>query len=155
MKEFTKPTTEETPAFITLGIIFLYILIAGFILYLYFLNRISLNMTIITSILFSIIYIPRFYIIKKLYTQTNLKAEENGLWINEKFINFQTLEDFKIIKKKPIIVFFLNNKMIVFQEATIHIKTTTDNYSFNVIGTKKIQLLNKFLNLAQNNCKTL
>jgi hypothetical protein len=153
MKEFTRPTTDETPAFITLGVVFLYILIAGFILYLYFLNRISLNTTIITNILFTIIYLPIFFIIKKLHSNTKIKAEENGLWVNEKFINFQSLENFKIIKKKPVIIFFFNNRMIIFQEATVCIKTKTDNYSFNVIGTKKIEILNEFLELAQNSYK--
>jgi hypothetical protein len=155
MKEVIKPTTDETPAFIIIGINFLYILIIGFILYLYFLNRISLTITLIISVSFTIMYIPRFYIIKKLQTSTKIKAEENGLWINEKFINFQNLENYKIIKKKPVVVFFFNNKMIIYQEATVHIKEKDGDFSFNVIGSKKIELLNNFLELGINSCKLI
>ena len=59
---------------------------------------------------------------------------------------FDQIKDFRIQKKKPQVVFFMNNSMVVFQEAEFHI-LLNNNYQvdFTAIGTEKINLLTEFL----------
>lgn len=145
MKEYLKANIDENPNMIIMGIICLYLLIAGFIAYLYFLHRITLLATILSIIIFSIIYIPRFLIIKKLNNKDKIEIIDDYIMINGIGINFEDIKDFKVQEFKPQVVFFLNNKMIVFNEAKFHLKLTKEQISFMVIGSKKIELLKEFL----------
>ncbi len=145
MKELLKPTTDERPVMIISGIISFYILIAGFIIYLYILNRLSLIPTAILLLLVTIIYIPRFLIINKLQNKDKIEVLDTCIVINGNAISFSSISDFKIEDKKPQVVFFLNNKMVVFKEAVFHLRLQNGQTSFNVIGTEKIKLLKEFL----------
>lgn len=145
MKEYLKANIDENPNMIIMGIFCFYLLIAGFIAYLYFLHRITLFPTIISIIIFSIIYIPRFLIIKKLKYKDKIEIIDDYIMINGIDINFDDIKDFKVQEFKPQVVFFLNNKMIVFNEAKFHLKLTKEQISFTVIGAEKINLLKEFL----------
>lgn len=145
MKDYLKANIDENPNMIIIGILCLYLLITGFIAYLYFLHRITLLATIISIVIFSIIYIPRFLIIKKLKNKDKIEIIDEYIMINGIGINFLDIKDFKVQEFKPQVVFFLNNKMIVFNEAKFHLKLTKEQISFMVIGSKKIELLNEFL----------
>lgn len=146
MKEQFKPITAEQPTMIVLSIIALYVIVTGFIVYLYILHRITLTPTIISIIVFTIIYLPRFLIIKKLQTKDNIKILDNSIVINDNQIPFSSIKDFKTEDKKPQVLFFLNNKMIIFHESIFHLRLTNGQVSFNVIGSEKIKLLKEFLN---------
>lgn len=145
MKEYLKANIDENPNMIIMGILCLYLLITGFIAYLYFLHRITLLPSIVSIIIFSIIYIPRFLIIKKLNNKDKIEIIDDYIMINGIGINFEDIKDFKVQEFKPQVVFFLNNKMIVFNEAKFHLKLTKEQISFMVIGSKKIELLKEFL----------
>lgn len=141
-----RPTTNEEPSMIILGIIIFYVLIVGFVLYLFFLHRISLIPTIISILLFSLIYLPRLLIIKKIIKKDIIKIVETGININNKLTYFEQIQDFKVEEKKPAVVFFMNNSMVVYAEAKFHLKTNHGQLSFTAIGTEKIQLLKEFFN---------
>ena len=145
MKEYLKANIDENPNMIIMGIFCFYLLFAGFIAYLYFLHRITLLPSIISIVIFSIIYIPRFLIIKKLKYKDKIEIIDNYIMINGIGINFDDIKDFKVQEFKPQVVFFLNNKMIVFNEAKFHLKLTKEQISFTVIGAEKINLLKEFL----------
>ena len=147
MKEILKANIDECPSMIIIGIIALFAIIDGFILYLFFLHRISLLSTIISSIVLILIYIPRFLIIKKLKTKDEIKIIDDFILINGVGINFDDIIDFRLHEKKPQVVFFINNKMIVFQECTFRLKLKTEELTFTVIGSEKIKLLKEFLEL--------
>ncbi len=147
MKEILKANIDECPSMIIIGIIALFAIIDGFILYLFFLHRISLLSTIISSIVLILIYIPRFLIIKKLKTKDEIKIIDDFILINGVGINFDDIIDFRLHEKKPQVVFFINNKMIVFQECTFRLKLETEELTFTVIGSEKIKLLKEFLEL--------
>ena len=57
MGNLSNVNTEERPQMIILGVLTLYFLICGFILYLYFLHRITFLVTLVVCILFTIIII--------------------------------------------------------------------------------------------------
>lgn len=141
-----KPNTDERPIMIVIGIITLYILIAGFISYLYCLHRIQFIPAIISIGIFTAIYLPRLLIINKLKNKDSIKINENSITINKQTILFDQIKDFRVQKKKPQVVFFMNNSMVVFQEAEFHI-LLNNNYQvdFTAIGTEKINLLTEFL----------
>ena len=77
MKEILKANIDERPSMIIVGVISLFAIIGGFILYLFFLHRISLLVTIMSSIILILIYFPRFLIIKKLKTKPTLKRSSS------------------------------------------------------------------------------
>ena len=122
MKEIFKPTTDERPIMIVMGILALYLLIVGFILYLFFLHRITLLPTIIGVITFTLIYLPRLLIIKKLAHKDIIKIVDNGININNQLIPFSQIQDFRVEEKKPAVVFFMNNSMVCYYEAKFHLK---------------------------------
>ena len=150
MKEIFKPTTDERPIMIVMGIVTLYVLIVGFILYLFFLHRITLIPTIINTILFTLIYLPRLLIIKKLANKDIIKIVDNGININNQLIPFSQIKDFRVEEKKPAVVFFMNNSMVCFYEAKFHLKLNNGQVSFFAIGSEKIQLLKEFLTRLLN-----
>lgn len=151
MKEIFKPTTDERPIMIVMGILALYLLVVGFILYLFFLHRITLLPTIIGVITFTLIYLPRLLIIKKLAHKDIIKIVDNGININNQLIPFSQIQDFRVEEKKPAVVFFMNNSMVCYYEAKFHLKLNNGQISFSAIGSEKIQLLKEFLTQLLNN----
>ncbi len=145
MKDFVKPKTEEREPMIVLGILTLYFLIAGFVFYLYFLHRIPLYAAGIINLLFTFIYLPRFFLINKLKNKDKIQIVEQSIFINGSEINFSEISDLRVEKHKPVVIFFFNNKMIIFQEAFFHLKTSRGEIRFNVIGSEKIELLKEYL----------
>ena len=127
MKEFLKSNIDETPSMIIMGVVILYVLVAGFIWYLMFLHRISMLCAVISTIVFTLIYLPRFLIIKKIVKKDDVKIIENFIMINGLGIDF------------------INNKMIAFYHAKFYLKLRTEEVSFNIIGSEKIRLLKEFL----------
>lgn len=146
MKKQFKPVKDEQPIMIVLGILTFFALITGFIIYLFFIHRISLISTITSVIIFTTIYFPRFLIIKKLQTKDKIKILDDSIIINDNKILFSLIKDFKTEDKKPQVIFFMNNKMIVFQESIFHLRLTNGQISFRAIGSEKIKLLKEFLN---------
>lgn len=150
MGNLSNVNTEERPQMIILGVLTLYFLICGFILYLYFLHRITFLVTLVVCILFTIIYTPQFLILKKIKTKDKIKIVDDFLLINGEGIAFADIVNFRVEECKPKVVFFFNNQMVVFKEAIFHIKTRFDEFHFNVIGTEKIELLKQYLqNIVQ------
>ncbi|MBD5403250.1 hypothetical protein HDR58_10720 [bacterium] len=145
MKEYLKLNTEENPTLIILGVLGLYFLIAGFILYLFLLHRISLSVTLMLCGVFTAIYFPRFLVIKKIITKDDIKIIDDSIIINNRKIDFAEIIDFKVKIFKPQVIFFFNNKMLVFQEAKMMLQTNSEQIPFSVIGTEKIRLLQEFL----------
>ena len=150
MKEIFKPTIDERPITIVVGISTLFLLIVGFILYLFFLHRITLTITIISIIIFTLIYFPRLLIIKKLANKDIIKIIDNGININNQLITFAQIQDFKVDEKKPAVVFFMNNSMVCYYEAKFHLKLNNGTISFFAIGSEKIALLKEFLSQLLN-----
>ncbi len=132
---------------IIVGVISLFAIIGGFIWYLFFLHRISFLVMIIASVIFILIYIPRFLIIKKIQKKDVIKIIDDFILVNGVGINFDDIIDFRVQEKKTQVIFFINNKMIVFKECTFRLKLKTEELSFNVIGSEKIKLLKEFLEL--------
>lgn len=151
MKEFLKPNTDEKPAMIILGILAVYILICGFIFYLYFIHRISIMTALVSAFIYTLVYIPRFLIIKKLNCKDKIEILEDCMMINGVGIYFYDIKNFKVDEKKTQVIFFINNKMIIFQEAIFHLKLQTEEITFKAIGSEKIHLLKNFLNNITKN----
>lgn len=87
---------------------------------------------------------------KKIKTKDKIKIVDDFLLINGEGIAFADIVNFRVEECKPKVVFFFNNRMVVFKEAIFHIKTRFDEFHFNVIGTEKIELLNQYLqNIVQ------
>lgn len=147
MKEILKANIDERPSMIIVGVISLFAIIGGFIWYLFFLHRISFLVMIIASVIFILIYIPRFLIIKKIQKKDVIKIIDDFILVNGVGINFDDIIDFRVQEKKTQVIFFINNKMIVFKECTFRLKLKTEELSFNVIGSEKIKLLKEFLEL--------
>lgn len=145
MREIFKPTTDERPIMIIMGILALYLLVVGFILYLFFLHRTTLIPTIYSVIVFTLIYLPRLLIIKKLAHKDIIKIVDNGININNQLIPFSQIKDFRVEEKKPAVVFFMNNSMVCYYEAKFYLKLNNGQTSFSAIGSEKIQLLKEFL----------
>ena len=146
MKEKFKPVTDESPMMIVSGILVFYVLIAGFIFYLYLLHRITLLPCIITILIFTGIYFPRFLIIHKLKNKDEIKILDDSILINGCRIPFAEIKDFRTEDKKPQVVFFMNNKMVVFSQSKFYLRLAYGQIEFNAIGTEKIKLLKEFLN---------
>ncbi len=146
MKEIFRPNTDEREGMIVLGILTMYFLVAGFVVFLYLLHRISLIPTVVTVLLFTLLYLPRLLIINKLRNKDRIKVLETSMLINQAEINFEDIKDFRVIKKKPSVVFVFNNSLIVYQEAEFHLLTSAGEVGFKAIGSEKIELLTEFLN---------
>jgi len=144
MKNNNYKNTDENPVMIVLGILCFYLLVVVFIFYLFFLHRISTPAAILSFIIFSIIYLPRFMILKKLKCKDIIKISDTSIKINNIEVEFSEIKGYRIEERKPQVVFFLNSKMIIFQEAIFHLKLTEGTISFNAIGSEKISLLKSF-----------
>ena len=64
--------------------------------------------------------------------------------VNHDKIYFEDISNYKITDEKSRVIFFFNNKMVVFKTAIMHLKIKNGDYSFKVIGSKKLQLLREF-----------
>lgn len=146
MKEVFKPETEERPGMIILGIIVFYLLISGFILYLFFLHRISLLWVVCSLVIFTLIYLPRFFIIWQLLSKDEIQILDDCILINGEGIYFSDVVGFRVEKSKPAVVFFMNNKMVVFNRARFYLRMKTGEVMFNVVGGEKIRLMGEFFN---------
>ena len=144
MKNCNYKNTDESPMMIVLGIVGFQLLVIVFILYLYFLHRISLPASLIGVVLFSLIYLPRFMILKKLKYKDVIKILDNSIQINDINVKFSEIEDYRVEEKKPQVIFFMNSKMVLFQEAVFHLKLINGEITFNAIGSEKIKLLKSF-----------
>ena len=102
---------------------------------------------IIASVIFILIYIPRFLIIKKIQKKDEIKIIDDFILINGVGINFEDIIDFQTHKNKPRVVFFINNKMIVYQEFVFRLQLKSEELTFTVIGSEKFKLLKEFLEL--------
>ena len=146
---------DESQNMIVLGILSFYLLVAVFIIYLFVLHRISQPAAIISLIVFTLIYIPRFLILKKLKNKDNIKILDTSIKINNTEINFSDIENYLVEEKKPVVVFFMYfmySKMVIFQEAIFYLKLPDGQISFMAIGSEKISLLKEFFNeLLKNN----
>ena len=145
MREKFKPNTDERPSMIILGIIIFYALICIFFVYLYLLHRISLTVCLVVVVALSLIYIPRFMIIRKLYKKDEIKIYDNSICINGFEIDFQRIKDYKVEEKKPVVVFVMNNNLVVYNEAKFYLRLDNGQTSFVAIGSEKIRLLKEFL----------
>ncbi len=146
MKNLSKVNTEERPSMIILGVLTLYFLICGFIFYLYLLHRINIVVTLVVCVVFTIIYLPQFLVLKKLKTRDKIKIIDDFLLINDEGIALSDIVAFRVEEFKPKVIFFFNNRMIIFKEAIFHLRTKCEEFHFNVIGTEKIELLKEYLN---------
>ena len=145
MKNLSKVNTEERPSMIIFGVLALYLLICGFIFYLYLLHRINIFVTFVVCVIFTIIYLPQFLVLKKLKTKDKIKIIDDFLLINGEGIALSDIVDFRVEEFKPKVIFFFNNRMIIFKEAIFHLRTKFEEFHFNVIGTEKIELLKEYL----------
>ncbi len=146
MKEFFKPETDERPGMIILGIFMFYFLIAGFILYLFFLHRINLSWAVGALVVFTLAYLPRFIIIRRLLDKDEIQILDDCILINGNGIYFDEIVDFRVKQSQPAVVFFMNNKMVVYNYAKFRLRLTNGEVGFNAFGTEKIELLREFFN---------
>lgn len=145
-------STEEGQVSIVVSVLLLYALIEGFIFYLYALKRISILTFLMSTIVFLIIYIPRFMIIKSLKNKDIIKITDTSIIINNKPFLLNEIMDFRVDEKKSKVLFFFNNKMVVYKTATFHVKLKNTMISFTAIGTEKITLLKEFfIDICNNN----
>ena len=145
MANFT-PSTDEREGMIILGIIIFYLLVAGFVVFLWFLGRISLTAMLCSVGVITLIYLPRFLIINKIRTKDIIKILDSSILINDMEIDFDDIIDYQTIEKKPQVVFVLSNNLVVYKEAKFALKLSSDvePVVFRVIGTEKIKLLKEF-----------
>ena len=145
-----KPEIEENPVFIVIAIILLYMLIIGFVGYFYYMGKMSMTLCLTVCTIFTAIYLPRFIIIWKIYKKDLIKITDNNLLINNLQILLSNIINFAIKKEKPVVIFFMNNKMIVYNEAIFTLKIKSNEaftyFEFKAIGSEKIELLKSFLN---------
>ncbi len=144
MKEFLKSEIDERPVMIVLGILVFYILIVGFLGYFYFLHRINLSWTVGLAFVFSLIYLPRFLILKDLLKKDVIQILDDCILINGVGVYFLDILGFRVEECKPQVVFFMNNKMIVYKKAKFYLRLQSEEVSFIAIGGEKISLLKQF-----------
>lgn len=135
---------EENSTLIILGVLGFYFLVVLFIAYMFLLHRFSVLTTVLSLFIFSGIYFPRFWIIKKILKKDIIKILDNSIIINGQTVEFAQLLDYRVEKKKPKVVFFISSKMVVFNEAVFYLKLQNKTVSFTAIGSEKISLLKSF-----------
>ena len=135
---------EENSTLIILGVLGFYFLVVFFIAYMFLLHRFSVLTTVLSLFIFSGIYFPRFWIIKKILKKDIIKILDNSIIINGQTVEFAQLLDYRVEKKKPKVVFFISSKMVVFNEAVFYLKLQNKTVSFTAIGSEKISLLKSF-----------
>ncbi len=145
--------TEERPTIIICAVLCVYALLTSFAAYFYLLHRISLSAFIFLFIVITLVYLPRFAIIYKLKKPDEVKIIENYIMINGCGIDINDIVHFGINKAKPKVIFFMNNRMVVFNEAKFCIRTGCEEIEFCVFGEEKINLLKNYLTQIIQNIK--
>ena len=145
MKEKFKPNIDERPVMIVIGVLTFYLLVDFFAVYLFFLHRINLAAMLIATVIFTLIYLPRFLILYKLKTKDKIQIIDDFIVINNVGVALSDIIDFRVETEKPQVVFFINNKMIVFHQARFYLKLQNGTTTFTVIGSEKTKLLEEFL----------
>ncbi|MCM1339235.1 MAG: hypothetical protein NC191_06155 [Muribaculaceae bacterium] len=145
-KFIQKTNVDERPSMIVLGVLAFYFLVESFFVYLFLLHRISLSVLIITVLIFTVIYFPRLMIIYKIKMADSVKVSDDFVMINGEGILFSDITDYTVEPEKPQVVFYLNGKAVLFQQAKFHLKLPASSVSFTVTGSEKIKLLNEFFN---------
>lgn len=135
---------EENSTLIILGVLGFYFLVVFFIAYMFLLHRFSVLTTVLSLVIFSGIYFPRFLIIKKILKKDIIKILDNSIIINGQNVGFADVLDYRVDEKKPKVVFFISSKMVVFNEAVFYLKLQNKIVSFTAIGSEKIGLLKSF-----------
>lgn len=141
-----KPETEERAGMIITGVLLFYLLVVGFVYYFYFMGKLPSIALWVIVLAFTAIYCPRFLIIKKLYLKDIVKVEDDGILVNGNKYEFSKIQNFEVYKKKPVIVFFLNNKAVVYNEADFILNLKNRTIKFTVTGSEKAELLKEYLN---------
>lgn len=144
-KDYLQPQKDERPVMIITGIWTLYIILICFLAYLCFLHRISVAAAIIGCIVVTLLHIPRFLMLKKLKLSPQVKVNDDNMTINSEVINFWEIKNFASREYKPHIIFFLNNRMVIFQQTDFIINTASGDFSFTIIGSEKANLLKDLL----------
>lgn len=144
MEDNRLKNAEENQTLIILGVLGFYSLVVFFILYMFLLHRFSLLTTVLSVVVFSGIYFPRFWIIKKVLKKDVIKVFDNSIYVNGQNIEFSEILDYRVEDKKPQVVFFVASKMVVFNESVFYLKLKDKTISFTVIGSEKISLLKSF-----------
>jgi len=142
--KYLQPQKDERPVMIIAGIWTLYIVLTAFFIYLFFLHRINLFVMLISVLIITVLHIPRFLIIKKMKMSDKIKIIDDEIFINERVLRLSDICDFALKEKKPNVIFFLNNRMIIYQEAHFILKTTGGDVCFDVVGSEKTALLKEF-----------
>ena len=132
---------EDSQNYVVFSIIILYLLLEGFILYFFCLHKIGFVLCAFLSIVLFLFYIPRFLIIKRIAGKVDIKIIENFLVVDGIGYSFEDLIDYKIEAKKPVLIFFLNGKMVVFNEYIFHVRFRSTSLSFNIFTKQKADLL--------------
>ena len=145
MANFT-PNTDERESMVILGIIILYVLLAGFVIFLWFLGRISPTTMLISFGIITLIYLPRFFIIKKIKMKDKIRISEDSIYVNGERIEFNDIEDYRVTEGKPQVVFAISNNLVVYKDARflLKLRTKAEPFEFYAIGTEKIKLLKEF-----------
>ena len=145
MSNFT-PSTDEREGMIVFGIIIFYVLLVSFVVFLKFLGRISLTAAIISAVVITLIYIPRFLIIRKLKYKDIIRISESSVIVNNREIPFDDIEDYHVAESKPQVVFAISNNLVVYKDAKflMKLKSEPEPFMFTAIGSEKIQLLKEF-----------
>lgn len=145
MKKNFKPIIEENHQMIILGIVLFWLILIFCDFYFYLMHKISVLYMFVIAFVITLLYSPRFYIIKKLLRKDVIKITDDAIFINGQCLKFPEIKDFRVEEKKPVVIFFLNNTMIVYNEAKYYLRTENGTVSFTAIGSEKIKLLTEFL----------
>ena len=145
MANFT-PSTDERESMIIIGIIIFYVLLAGFVIFLWALGRISQTAMLCSVGVISLVYMPRFLIIKKIQNKDVIRISESSIFVNNKEISFNEIEDYRVREGKPQVVFAMSNNLVVYKDAKflLKLRSKAEPVEFYAIGTEKIKLLKEF-----------
>ena len=115
MANFT-PSTDEREGMIILGIIIFYVLLVGFVIFLWVLGRMSQTVMLCVAGVITLIHLPRFLIINKIHKKDRIRISESSIFVNDKEISFNEIEDYRVWEGKPQVVFALSNNLVVYKD---------------------------------------
>lgn len=141
-----KPRTDEREGVIVLGVIIFYLLLVGFVLFLGILGRITYLWAGVVSVILTLLYIPRFNIIRKIRKKDGVKVLEDSILVNGEEIELARVLEYRILRKKQSVVFVMNNNLVVYSETIFGLRLRdSDRFvEFMVIGREKAELLQEF-----------
>lgn len=145
MANFT-PSTDEREGMIILGIIIFYVLLVGFVIFLWILGRMSQTVMLCAASVITLIYLPRFLIMNKIHKKDRIRISESSIFVNDKEISFNEIEDYRVWEGKPQVVFAMSNNLVVYKDAKflLKLRSKSEPVGFYAIGTEKIKLLKEF-----------